>query len=115
MVLVGIGVEVTFEVVAAAAMLKKIAPNLRVRVVNVTDLMVLGPARSHPHALTDEAFTDLFTADKHVHFNFHGYAVELKGLLFGRPDLRRISVEGYQEGTTTTPLAVSAIVIQESM
>lgn len=106
-VLVGIGVEVTFEVVAAAAMLKKMAPNLRFRVVNVTDLMVLGPAGSHPHALDDNAFNDLFTADKHVHFNFHGYAIELKGLLFGRPNLHRISVEGYQEeGTTTTPLAM---------
>lgn len=108
MVLVGIGVEVTFEVVAAAAMLRKMVPELRVRVVNVTDLMVLGPAGSHPHALDDKAFEDLFTVDKRIHFNFHGYSVELKGLLFGRPNLNRISVEGYQEeGTTTTPLAVS--------
>jgi xylulose-5-phosphate/fructose-6-phosphate phosphoketolase len=111
-VLVGIGVEITFEVLAAAAMLKKMAPDLRIRVVNVTDLMVLGPAGSHPHALNDEAFEDLFTADKHVHFNFHGYAIELKGLLFGRPNLHRVSVEGYQEeGTTTTPLAVSTLFI----
>jgi len=106
-VLVGIGVEVTFEVIAAAVMLHKMAPELRIRVVNVTDLMVLGPLGSHPHALSNEAFADLFTPDKPVHFSFHGYAIELKGLLFGRPNLDRTNIQGYQEeGTTTTPLAV---------
>lgn len=95
-VLAGIGVEVTFEVVAAAVMLRKIAPELRVRVVNVTDLMVLGSHGTHPHALSDEAFEELFTPDKRVHFNFHGYPIELQGLLFGRRSLQRISVEGYQ-------------------
>lgn len=106
-VLVGIGVEVTFEVIAAAAMLHKMAPDLRIRVVNVTDLMILGPEGSHPHALGDQAFNDLFTADKPIHFSFHGYAIQLKGLLFGRPNLDRITIEGYQEeGTTTTPLAM---------
>lgn len=94
-VLVGIGVEVTFEVIAAAALLRKHAPELRVRVVNVTDLMILSATGSHPHALSDEAFTALFTADKAVHFNYHGYPIELKGLLFGRPRLDRISIEGY--------------------
>jgi xylulose-5-phosphate/fructose-6-phosphate phosphoketolase len=68
--------------------------------------MVLGPL-DHPHALSADAFADLFTLDKPVHFSFHGYAIELKGLLFGRPNLDRINIEGYQEeGTTTTPLAV---------
>jgi xylulose-5-phosphate/fructose-6-phosphate phosphoketolase len=105
-------VEINFEVIAAAVMLQKIAPSLRVRVVNVTDLMVLGRAGSHPHALTDEAFAEIFTENKPVHFNYHGYPAELKGLLFGRPHLERISVEGYQEeGTTTTPLAVSILPI----
>jgi xylulose-5-phosphate/fructose-6-phosphate phosphoketolase len=100
-------VEVTFEVIAAAAMLHRMIPELRIRVVNVTDLMVLGPPDSHPHALCESAFDDLFTPDKPVHFSFHGYAIELKGLLFGRPNPDRINIQGYQEeGTTTTPLAV---------
>jgi len=103
-VLVGIGAEITFEVIEAAAMLRKLTPNLRVRVVNVTDLMVLGYEGTHPHALSHEDFDALFTADKPIHFNYHGYAIELKGLLFGRPNLKRVSIESYnEEGTTTTP------------
>lgn len=103
-VLVGIGVEVTFEVIAAAALLRRHAPELRVRVVNVTDLMILGKFGSHPHALSDEAFDSLFTRDRPVHFNYHGYPIELKGLLFGRPGTDRVTIEGYnEEGTTTSP------------
>ncbi|KAI0035422.1 XFP N-terminal domain-containing protein [Vararia minispora EC-137] len=103
-VLVGIGVEVTFEVIAAAALLRKTCPELRVRVVNVTDLMILGPWGSHPHSLRDIDFDALFTADRPVHFNYHGYPIELKGLLFGRPRLERVTIEGYrEEGTTTSP------------
>ncbi|EGN99141.1 hypothetical protein SERLA73DRAFT_168658 [Serpula lacrymans var. lacrymans S7.3] len=103
-VIVGIGVEVTFEVIAAAALLRKLVPNLRVRVVNVTDLMVLGPHGSHPHALSDPDFNTLFTPDKHIHINYHGYPIEVKGLLFGRPGVGRITIEGYrEEGTTTSP------------
>ena len=60
-VLVGIGVEVTFEVIAAAALLRKYAPVLRVRVVNVTDLMILAAGGTHPHALRDDDFDTLFT------------------------------------------------------
>ncbi|KAF7424227.1 hypothetical protein PC9H_009533 [Pleurotus ostreatus] len=102
--LVGIGVEVTFEVIAAAALLRKLVPELRVRVVNVTDLMILSSSGTHPHSLTDEAFDSLFTKDKPIHFNYHGYPIELKGLLFGRPRLDRITMEGYkEEGTTTSP------------
>jgi xylulose-5-phosphate/fructose-6-phosphate phosphoketolase len=100
-------VEVTFEVIAAAALLRKHVPDLRVRVVNVTDLMILSATGSHPHALSDEAFDTLFTADKPIHFNYHGYPIELKGLLFGRPRLDRVSIEGYrEEGTTTSPFDV---------
>ncbi|KAI9823003.1 MAG: hypothetical protein M1832_002657 [Thelocarpon impressellum] len=103
-VLVGIGSEITFEVVAAASMLRKMAPMLRVRVVNVTDLMILGTEGTHPHSLTTADFDALFTADRRIHFNYHGYANELKGLLFGRPKLDRISMESYrEEGSTTTP------------
>ncbi|KAJ7220120.1 phosphoketolase [Mycena pura] len=107
-VLVGIGVEVTFEVIAAAALLRAHVPALRVRVVNVTDLMILSghhaSSASHPHALSDDAFAALFTRDKPVHFNYHGYPIELQGLLFGRRGVDRVSIEGYrEEGTTTSP------------
>lgn len=103
-VIVGIGAELTFEVVAAADLLRQKAPDLRVRTLNVTDLMVLGTERSHPHSLTNEAFDALFTSDKPVHFNYHGYANELKSLLFGRPNMERVTIASYmEEGSTTTP------------
>ncbi|KAK3059784.1 hypothetical protein LTS18_010072, partial [Coniosporium uncinatum] len=103
-VIVGIGPELTFEVIKAAELLREIAPTLRVRVVNVTDLMVLGTEDIHPHSLSDSDFDGLFTEDKPIHFNYHGYASELKGLLFERPQVSRISIESYrEEGTTTTP------------
>jgi len=100
----------TQEVLSAAALLRKKCPELRVRVVNVTDLMILAPHSVHPHGLTKEAFDTLFTPDRAIHFNYHGYPIELKGLLFGRPHLDRVSIEGYnEEGTTTTPFDVSII------
>lgn len=78
--------------------------------------MVLGPYGTHPHALSDEAFNELFTPDKRIHFNFHGYPTELKGLLFGRKNIERVTMEGYQEeGTTTTPLAVGAFSLFENI
>ncbi|KAK0611340.1 XFP N-terminal domain-containing protein [Immersiella caudata] len=103
-VLVGIGVEVTFEVIKAAELLRAICPSLRVRVINVTDLMVLVAESKHPHAISKERFAELFTNDRPVHFNYHGYVTELQGLLFGREGLWRMSVAGYrEEGSTTTP------------
>lgn len=104
-VLVSIGAETTFEVIEAAAMLRRIAPNLRVRVVNITDLLILKHEGGHPHALSHEDFDALFTADRPIHINYHGYPEEVKGLIFGRPNLHRISIEAYsEEGSTTTPL-----------
>ncbi|PVF98371.1 D-xylulose 5-phosphate/D-fructose 6-phosphate phosphoketolase [Serendipita vermifera] len=109
-VLVGIGTEVNFEVITAVAMLREMVPELRVRMVNVTDLMVLGAPNSHPHALNNERFNEIFTPDRHIHFSYHGYPIELAGLLFGRPNLERVSMEGYrEEGTTTTPLAMMVL------
>ncbi|RPA83210.1 D-xylulose 5-phosphate/D-fructose 6-phosphate phosphoketolase [Ascobolus immersus RN42] len=103
-VLVGIGTEVTFEVVAAASLLKKLVPELRVRVVNVTDLFVVGREGSHPHALSEAEFADLFNQGGGVVCNYHGYAKEVQGLLFGRDGVENWSVEGYrEEGSTTTP------------
>ena len=105
-VLVGIGAELTFEVVAAAALLKKRVPELRVRVVNVTDLMILdAPEAGHPHGLSNDDYDALFAAPSvPAWFNYHGYAPELKGLLFGRPGMDKVSVGSYaEEGSTTTP------------
>lgn len=103
-VIVGIGVEVTFEAVKAAELLRTLCPPLKVRVVNVTDLMILVAESKHPHALSKEKFVELFTADRPVLFNYHGYATELQGLLFGRENLQRMWVRGYrEEGSTTTP------------
>lgn len=103
-VLVGIGVEVMFETIQAASLLRELTPQLNVRVVNVTDLMVLATEHLHPHAQTHSEFVQIFTEDRPVCFNYHGYATELQGLLFGRPRLERMSVEGYkEEGSTTTP------------
>lgn len=84
----------TFEVIAAAALLRKRVPELRIRVVNVTDLMVLGVDGTHPHSLNSDAFASLFTKDRPIHFNYHGYPIELRGLLFGRPHLERVTIEG---------------------
>jgi len=103
-VLVGIGSELMFEVVAAAAILRRKCPALRVRVVNVTDLMILEAETLHPHSLTNDEFDNLFTLDRPIHFNYHGYSNEIKGLLFGRRNLDRVSIECYnEEGSTTTP------------
>jgi len=103
-VLVGIGVEVTFEVIKAAELLCTLCPALKIRVINVTDLMILMAESKHPHALSQARFDELFTTDKPLLFNYHGYATELQGILFGRGGLHRMSVEGYrEEGSTTTP------------
>lgn len=117
-VLVGVGQEVTFEVVAASRLLRNIG--LRVRVVNVNDLLVLGEEGTHPHSLDGTAFDSIFTSDRPVIINFHGYKKDISGLLFSRRthiSRSRVSaarpadsaddqffINGYiEEGTTTTP------------
>src|SRR5713226_5752252 len=103
-VLVGIGDNPTLEVMAAAHILRNERPELRVRVVNVTDLFVLEKETAHPHGLDDEMFEALFTPDAPVIVNFHGYPSAVKQLIFGRNHVRRFYINGYQEeGTTTTP------------
>jgi len=103
-VLVGIGDSPTLEVMAAAHILRSELPELRVRVVNVTDLMVLEEKSSHPHGLDAEMFDALFTPDRPVIINFHGYPSAIKQLLFGRNHTERFHINGYrEEGTTTTP------------
>ncbi|KAF3927963.1 hypothetical protein ABW20_dc0109159 [Dactylellina cionopaga] len=101
-VLCAIGTETTFEVISAASILRSKMPELRVRVVNVTDLLVLGSG--HPHSLDDESFENLFTRDSAVVVNYHGYVGDVTGLLFRRKGIERFIVEGYsEEGTTTSP------------
>lgn len=103
-VLCGIGDVVTQEIVAAAWLLRRQMPELKVRVVNVVDLMKLPPPDAHPHGLDDAAFTGLFTGDKHAIVAFHGYPRAVHSLLHGRPNPSRFHVRGYiEEGTTTTP------------
>jgi len=103
-VLVGIGDCPMLEVMAAAQILRQELPELRVRVVNVTDLLILEQNSTHPHGLDNDMFTALFTPDKPVIINFHGYPSLIKQMLFGRPTIERFQVNGYrEEGTTTTP------------
>jgi xylulose-5-phosphate/fructose-6-phosphate phosphoketolase len=94
----------TLETLAAAAWLRTHAPGLRVRVVNVVDLMRLFSPREHPHGMSDELFVETFTRDIDVCFTFHGYAGAVHQLLHARPGAQRFHVRGYkEEGTTTTP------------
>jgi xylulose-5-phosphate/fructose-6-phosphate phosphoketolase len=98
------GDTATLETIAAAGWLRANAPELRVRVVNVVDLMKLYSPREHPHGMADAAFVELFTRSVHVVFSFHGYAGAIHQQLHSRPDAARFHVRGYkEEGTTTTP------------
>jgi xylulose-5-phosphate/fructose-6-phosphate phosphoketolase len=98
------------ETVAAAWWLRELVPDLRVRVVNVVDLMRLFPAGYHPHGMTSAQFVELFTADKPVVFAFHGYQRAIHEIVHGHPDVDRIHVRGFNEqGTTTTPFQMSVL------
>ncbi|MBC7633586.1 phosphoketolase [Aeromicrobium sp.] len=94
----------TLETVAAADLLRTHLPELRVRVINVVDLMRLEPDTEHPHGLSASDFDALFTADKPVIFAFHGYPSLIHRLTYRRTNHHNIHVRGYkEEGTTTTP------------
>ncbi|GAC1565265.1 MAG: phosphoketolase family protein [Ktedonobacteraceae bacterium] len=94
----------TLETVAAAWWLHHHLPELKVRVVNVVDLMKLYPPYLHPHGMDDAAFIESFTEDKPVVFAFHGYARAIHEIVHGRPNVDRFHVRGFmEEGTTTTP------------
>ncbi len=94
----------TMETVAAAWWLRRLAPELRVRVVNVIDLMTLFAPSIHPHGMTDARFVGLFTSDRPVVFAFHGYQFAVHQLVHRRPHPARFHVRGFNEqGTTTTP------------
>jgi xylulose-5-phosphate/fructose-6-phosphate phosphoketolase len=103
-VLASAGDVPTQEILAAAELLREWVPYLRVRVVNVVDLMALMPVRDHPHGMPEETFVDLFTADTDVVFGFHGYSRAVHELLHGRTGASRFHAHGFREqGTTTTP------------
>ena len=94
----------TMEALAAVDILRRHAPDMRVRLVNVVDLMALRPPSDHPHGLSHAVFDSLFTRDRPVIFAFHGYPWAVHRLLHGRFDTQRFHVHGYMEnGTTTTP------------
>jgi xylulose-5-phosphate/fructose-6-phosphate phosphoketolase len=94
----------TLETLAAVALLREHLPQLRVRVVNVVDLMRLQPASQHPHGLSDAEFDALFTTDRTVIFAYHGYPWLIHRLAYRRTNHRNLHVRGYkEEGTTTTP------------
>ncbi len=94
----------TLETLAAVTMLRAYVPDIRIRVVNVVDLMVLQPRSEHPHGLDDREFDPMFTRDKPVVFAFHGYPTMIHKLTYSRVNHANFHVRGYkQEGTTTTP------------
>ncbi len=104
LVLACCGDNLTLETLAAADALRREAPEWRVRVVNVTDLLVLGIPQKYPHGLDEERFQRIFPLDCPVIFNFHGYTAAIKQLCWERPNSERFDINGYrEEGTTTTP------------
>jgi xylulose-5-phosphate/fructose-6-phosphate phosphoketolase len=100
----------TLETLAAVSILREHLPDLKVRVVNVVDLMKLEPQSEHPHGLSDAAFDALFTKDKHVIFAFHGYPWLIHRLTYRRTNHDNIHVRGYkEEGTITTPFDMTVL------
>lgn len=94
----------TLETLAAVDLLRKHVPQIKIRVVNVVDLMTLQPKAVHPHGLTDREYEDIFTKDRPVIFAFHGYPWLIHRLTYRRPNHENLHVHGYkEEGTTTTP------------
>ena len=94
----------TLECLAAVSLLREHLPELKVRVINVVDLMKLQPASEHPHGLSDKDFDTLFTTDKPIIFAFHGYPWLIHRLTYRRTNHSNLHVRGYkEEGTTTTP------------
>jgi len=94
----------TLETLAAVELLRRHFPDLRIRVVNIVDLMTLQPKSEHPHGLDDAAFDAIFTRDKPIIFAYHGYPTLIHRLTYRRTNHDELHVRGYkEEGTTTTP------------
>jgi xylulose-5-phosphate/fructose-6-phosphate phosphoketolase len=100
----------TLETLAAVDLLRQHIPALKIRVVNVIDLMTLQPAIEHPHGLADSEFDALFTTDKPIMFAFHGYPWLIHRLTYRRTNHKNLHVRGYkEEGTTTTPFDMTVL------
>ena len=100
----------TLETLAGVSMLRRALPDLKIRVVNVVDLMKLQPATEHPHGLSDKDFDSLFTRDKPVIFAFHGYPWLIHRLTYRRTNHGNLHVRGYkEEGTITTPFDMAVL------
>jgi len=94
----------TLETLAAVKLIRRHAPELKVRVINIVDLMTLQPPTEHPHALSDRNFNALFTTDKPIIFAFHGYPWLIHRLTYRRAGHGNLHVRGHkEEGTTSTP------------
>jgi len=100
----------TLETLAAVSWLRSTFPDLKIRVVNVVDLMTLTPAGEHPHGLRDKDFDTLFTTDKPIIFAYHGYPWLIHRLCYRRTNHANLHVRGYkEEGTTTTPFDMAVL------
>jgi xylulose-5-phosphate/fructose-6-phosphate phosphoketolase len=100
----------TLEILAATSILREHVPDLKLRVVNVMDLMALRPHKNHPHGLEDEEFVSIFTDYAPVIFGFHGYSSLVHRLAYARPGHHNWHIYGYmEEGTTTTPFDMTVL------
>ncbi|MFP3937736.1 MAG: phosphoketolase [Phycisphaerae bacterium] len=100
----------TIETLAAVDWLRRNVPGLKIRVVNVVDLMTLQPKSEHPHGLSDRDFDSMFTTDKPIIFAFHGYPWLIHRLTYRRTNHKNLHVRGYkEEGTTTTPFDMAVM------
>jgi xylulose-5-phosphate/fructose-6-phosphate phosphoketolase len=100
----------TQEALAATALLREHFPDLKVRFVNVVDLYRMTPPTEHPHGLADRDFDSLFTVDKPIIFNFHGYPWLIHRMAYRRTNHRNLHVRGYKEkGNINTPLELAIV------
>jgi xylulose-5-phosphate/fructose-6-phosphate phosphoketolase len=108
LVMVGCGDIPTLEALAATALLRDYFPELKIRFINVVDLFRMVPAGEHPHGLSDRDFDSLFTIDKPIIFNFHGYPWLIHRLAYSRTNHANLHVRGYKErGNINTPLELA--------
>jgi xylulose-5-phosphate/fructose-6-phosphate phosphoketolase len=109
-VLVAAGDVPTLEMLAAIEILRRQAPDLKARFINVVDLMTLQPQTEHPHGLSDKEFDTLFTTDRPIVFAYHGYPWLIHRLTYRRTNHGNLHVRGYkEEGTTTTPFDMTVL------
>jgi xylulose-5-phosphate/fructose-6-phosphate phosphoketolase len=100
----------TVETLAAVQILRELVPDIKIRVVNVVNLMTLQPEEEHPHGMSDADFDDIFTKDKPIIFAYHGYPWLIHRLTYRRTNHHNLHVRGYkEEGTTTTPFDMAVL------